>query len=76
MVGKPASSDAITRVTILAVTSCRLISPAAAVLVLLASTAHAADQYPADTDFVTKAEQAGDYDKAGARFGDIAGHQR
>lgn len=59
MVGKPASGDAITRVTILAVTMARLMSPAAAALLLLASTAHAADQYPADTDFVTKAEQAG-----------------
>ena len=59
MVGKPASSGAITRVSILAVTMARLLSPAAAALLLLASTAHAADQHPADTDFVTKAEQAG-----------------
>jgi putative membrane protein len=62
MVGKPASGGAITRVTILAVTMVRLMSPAAAALLLLASTAHAADQYPADTDFVTKAEQAGNQD--------------
>jgi putative membrane protein len=59
MVGKPASGGTITRVTILAVTMARLMSPASAALLLLASTAHAADQYPADTDFVTKAEQAG-----------------
>jgi predicted outer membrane protein len=59
MVGKPASGGTIARVNILAVTIARLMSPAAASLLLFTSLAHAVDQFPADNYFVTKAEQAG-----------------